>query len=121
MPNLYARIEDVRRIAVEEAADGSGRLSEERGFAERLAETEMEIQALEMIEMQVLCDLSKGRIRAISSAMKIRGSEILQRLDYLGVEALAWYAAPRTGGAPARSQRADGDRRKRGLPPRRST
>ena len=94
-PNLYARIEDVRRIAKEEAADGSGRLIEERGFAERLAETEMEIQALEMIEMQVLSDLSKGRNPgAISSAMKIRGSETLQRLDYLGVEALAWYAAP---------------------------
>lgn len=94
-PNLYARIEDVRRIAKEEAADGSGRLIEERGFAERLAETEMEIQALEMIEMQVLSDLSKGHNPgAISSAMKIRGSETLQRLDYLGVEALAWYAAP---------------------------
>ena len=94
-PNLYARIEDVRRIAKEEAADGSGRLIEERGFAERLAEAEMEIQALEMIEMQVLSDLSKGRNPgAISSAMKIRGSETLQRLDHLGVEALAWYAAP---------------------------
>jgi alkylation response protein AidB-like acyl-CoA dehydrogenase len=94
-PNLYARIEDVRRIAKEEAADGSGWLIEERGFAERLAETEMEIQALEMIEMQVLSDLSKGRNPgAISSAMKIRGSETLQRLDHLGVEALAWYAAP---------------------------
>lgn len=94
-PNLYARIEDVRRIAKEEAADGSGRLIEERGFAERLAETELEIQALEMIEMQVLSDLSKGRNPgAISSAMKIRGSETLQRLDHLGVEALAWYAAP---------------------------
>ena len=94
-PNLYARIEDVRRIAREEAADGSGRLIEERGFAERLAEAEMAAQALEMIEMQVLSDLSQGRNPgAISSAMKIRGSETLQKLDHLGVEALAWYAAP---------------------------
>lgn len=94
-PNLYARIEDVKRIAREEAADGSGRLMADRGFAKRLAETEMEIQALEMIEMQVLSDLSKGRNPgAISSAMKIRGSETLQKLDHLGVEALAWYAAP---------------------------
>ena len=31
---------------------------------------------------------------AISSSMKIRGSETLQKLDHLGVEALAWYAAP---------------------------
>jgi alkylation response protein AidB-like acyl-CoA dehydrogenase len=94
-PNLYARIEDVRRIAKEEAADGSGRLIEERGFAERLAEAEIAVQALEMIELQVLSDLSKGRNPgAVSSQMKIRGSETLQALDHLGVEALAWYAAP---------------------------
>ncbi|MBU8876175.1 acyl-CoA dehydrogenase family protein [Reyranella sp. MMS21-HV4-11] len=94
-PNLHARLDDVKRIAREEAADGSGRLIEERGFVERLAETEMEIQALEMIEMQVLSDLSQGRNPgAISSAMKIRGSETLQKLDHLGVEALSWYAAP---------------------------
>ncbi|NQW54010.1 MAG: acyl-CoA dehydrogenase family protein [Rhodospirillales bacterium] len=94
-PNLYARIDDVKRVAREEAADGAGRLIEDRGFAERLAEAEMEIQALEMIEMQVLSDLSRGRNPgAVSSAMKIRGSETLQKLDHLGVEALAWYAAP---------------------------
>ncbi len=84
-----------RRIAREEAADGSGRLLGERGFAERLAEAELEAQALEMIEMQVLSDLSRGKNPgAVSSAMKIRGSETLQKLDHLGVEALAWYAAP---------------------------
>jgi alkylation response protein AidB-like acyl-CoA dehydrogenase len=94
-PNLYARIEDVRRIAQEEAADGSGRLIAERGFAERLAEAEIAIQALEMIELQVLSDLSRGRNPgAVSSQMKIRGSETLQALDHLGIEALAWYAAP---------------------------
>jgi len=94
-PNLHARIEDIRRIAREEASDGAGRLIEERSFAERLAEAEMAIQALEMIEMQVLSDLSRGNNPgAVSSAMKIRGSETLQKLDHLGVEALAWYAAP---------------------------
>jgi alkylation response protein AidB-like acyl-CoA dehydrogenase len=94
-PNLYARIDDVRRIAREEAADGSGRLIAERSFAERLAEAEIAVQALEMIELQVLSDLSKGRNPGtVSSQMKIRGSETLQALDHLGVEALAWYAAP---------------------------
>jgi alkylation response protein AidB-like acyl-CoA dehydrogenase len=85
----------VRRIAREEAADGSGRLIDERSFAERLAEAEIAVQALEMIELQVLSDLSRGRNPgAVSSQMKIRGSETLQALDHLGVEALAWYAAP---------------------------
>jgi alkylation response protein AidB-like acyl-CoA dehydrogenase len=94
-PNLYARLEDVRRIAREEAADGAGRLADDAGFVERLAEAEMAIQALEMIELQVLSDLSKGHNPgAVSSLVKIRGSETLQALDHLGVEALAWYAAP---------------------------
>ena len=94
-PNLYARLEDLRRIAQQEAGDGSGRLIGERGFAERLAETELSIQALEMIELEVLSALSQGRNPgAVSSQMKIRGSETLQTLDHLGVEALAWYAAP---------------------------
>ena len=94
-PNLYARLEDVRRIAREEAADGTGRLADDTGFVQRLAAAEIAIQALEMIELQVLSDLSRGRNPgAVSSLMKIRGSETLQALDHLGVEALAWYAAP---------------------------
>src|SRR5689334_17702420 len=94
-PNLHARLEDVRRIAREEVADGSGRLADEPGFACRLAEAEIDTQALEMIELQVLSDLSRGKNPGtISSTMKIKGSETLQRLDHLGVEALAWYAAP---------------------------
>jgi alkylation response protein AidB-like acyl-CoA dehydrogenase len=94
-PNLHARLADVRRIAREETADGSGRLIDDRGFAERLAEAEIAIESLEMIELQVLSDLSRGRNPgAVSSLMKVRGSETLQAIDHLGVEALAWYAAP---------------------------
>jgi alkylation response protein AidB-like acyl-CoA dehydrogenase len=94
-PNLHARLEDVKRIAREEAADGSGRLIEEPAFARNLAEAEIDIAALEMIELQVLSDLSKGRNPGtVSSSMKIRGSETLQKLDQLGIEALAWYASP---------------------------
>ena len=94
-PNLHARLDDVRRIAREEAADGSGRLVDDGNFAERLAEAEIAIEGLEMIEMQVLSDLSRGRNPgAISSLMKVRGSETLQAIDHLGVQALGWYAAP---------------------------
>jgi alkylation response protein AidB-like acyl-CoA dehydrogenase len=94
-PNLYARLDDVKRIARAEQADGQGKLIDEPHFRQRLAETEIAIEALEMIELQVLSDLSKGKNPgAVSSSMKIRGSETLQTLDHLGVEALAYYAAP---------------------------
>jgi len=93
-PNLHARLDDVRRIAREETSDGE-RLIEDRSFRQRLAELEMEIQALEMIELQVLSELSRGRNPgAVSSAMKIRGSETLQKIDGLGVDAIGNYAAP---------------------------
>ena len=99
-PNLYARLDDVRRIAREQAADGSGRLADEPGFVQRVADADLAVQSLEMIELQVLSDLSKGsNPGAISSIMKIRGSETLQAIDHLGVEALAWYAAPFEPGA----------------------
>jgi alkylation response protein AidB-like acyl-CoA dehydrogenase len=94
-PNLYARLEDVRRIAREERDGDGSRLIDGADFAGRLAATEIEIQALEMIELQVLSDLSRGRNPgAMSSAMKLRGSETLQKLDGLGIEALAHYGAP---------------------------
>jgi alkylation response protein AidB-like acyl-CoA dehydrogenase len=94
-PNLHARLDDVKRIARGEEADGAGRLIDEPNFRQRLAECEIAIEALEMIELQVLSDLSKGKNPgAVSSSMKIRGSETLQTLDHLGVEALAYYAAP---------------------------
>lgn len=93
-PNLYARLDDVKRIAQVERSDGE-RLIEDPAFARKLSEAEIDIRALEMVEYQVLSDLSRGRNPgAVSSLMKVRGSETLQAIDMLGVEALGYYAAP---------------------------
>jgi len=93
-PQLSVRLESARRIAREEHCD-AGRLIEHRGFASKLAEAEIELRAFEMIELQVLSDLSKGRNPGSASSMlKIRRSELMQRIDELGVEALGLYAAP---------------------------
>ena len=93
-PNLYARLDDVRRIAQSERHDGE-RLIDDPSFARKLSEAEIDIRALEMVEYQVLSDLSRGRNPgAVSSLMKVRGSETLQAIDVLGIEALGYYAAP---------------------------
>jgi len=93
-PNLYARLDDVKRIAQAERSDGE-RLIEDPDFTRKLSEAEIDIRALEMVEYQVLSDLSRGRNPgAVSSLMKVRGSETLQAIDMLGVEALGYYAAP---------------------------
>src|SRR5258708_12228361 len=49
-PNLYARIEDIRRIAREEAADGSGRLLGERCFADQLARAQFDPPPLHTLQ-----------------------------------------------------------------------
>ena len=79
-PNLYARLEDVRRIAARGGGRRLGRLIEERSFAERLAEAETG-------DPGAGDDRAAGPVRsqprpnpgAVSSAMKIRGSETLQK------------------------------------------
>ena len=111
-PNLYARLDDLRAHRPRGGGRRRGQADRRaRASPQRLAEAEIAIQALEMIELQVLSDLSRGKNPgAVSSTMKIRGSETSQTIDHLGVEALAYYAAPFEPEArAARPQRADGD------------
>jgi acyl-CoA dehydrogenase len=66
------------------------------GVDVRLSEIEIDIDALEMIELKVLSDVQSGRNPgAISSVLKLRGSEIHQSITRLGVDiigqdALVW-------------------------------
>ena len=94
-PNLYARIEDVRRIAREEAGRRLGPADRGAQLRRAAGRDGAGHPGARDDRVQVLSDLSKGRNPgAVSSQMKIRGSETLQVIDHLGVEALAWYAAP---------------------------
>src|SRR5262249_5778323 len=64
-------------------------------FARKLDDAEIAVRALEMLELQVLSAVARGRNPgAAASVMKVAGSETLQRIDELGIEALGWYAAP---------------------------
>jgi alkylation response protein AidB-like acyl-CoA dehydrogenase len=93
-PALYTRLEGVRKIAREEHA-GSGKLIDDTGFRRKLPEAEIDVRCLEMMELQVLSDLTRGKSPGVmSSVLKIRRSETMQKIDELGVEALGHYAAP---------------------------
>jgi alkylation response protein AidB-like acyl-CoA dehydrogenase len=64
-------------------------------FADRLAQLEIEAMALEMTTLRVLADMSGGREPgARSSILKLRASELLQRITETAVEALGYDAAP---------------------------
>jgi len=83
-PSLKAR---ARRIQAMAAAEGLG-----ASFAARLSALEIEIAALESVELQILASLSQGDAPgARSSMMKTVGTEISQRLTELALEAAGDY------------------------------
>jgi alkylation response protein AidB-like acyl-CoA dehydrogenase len=86
-PGLKARLARIRRMAAAEGVRGS--------FAERANAIDIEIAALEAVELQILANLSGGEAPgARSSMMKTVGTEISQRLTELGLEAAGHYAQP---------------------------
>ncbi|MBW8816557.1 MAG: acyl-CoA dehydrogenase family protein [Caulobacterales bacterium] len=86
-PGLKSRLARIRRMA---AAEGLG-----PSFAERLNAADIEIAALEAVELQILANMSGGEAPgARSSMMKTVGTEISQRLTELALEAAGHYAAP---------------------------
>ncbi|HPA38811.1 MAG TPA: acyl-CoA dehydrogenase family protein [Phenylobacterium sp.] len=76
------------------AATDNG-LIREPGFARRLMETEIELKALEMTELRTLWEVAAGDAPgAQSSMLKLKGTEIVQRMTELYVETAGDYAAP---------------------------
>jgi len=83
----------LRQIAALEAEDGV-RLIDDPAFRRRLSEAEVMVQAVEISEHRVLSALSTGRNPGpVSSMLKVQGTEALQRLDEIGVEAAGHYGA----------------------------
>jgi alkylation response protein AidB-like acyl-CoA dehydrogenase len=87
-------IERLKEIARAELLDGKP-LIESNDFARKIAETEIELSALEFTELRTLAQESKGQMAGPeSSILKIKGSEISQRLTELTAEAVGYYAYP---------------------------
>ena len=75
--------------------EGGRRLDTERDFAARVAEAEVALRALELTETRFLFGPGgPDAMGAEASMLKIRGTEIQQRVSELTVEALDHYAHP---------------------------
>ena len=95
-PRLIADLTHLRQMAASERSDG-GRLADDRTFAARLDEAEVELMALEMIELRIMSALSKGGSPGPEASMiKVRGSEAMQKVTTRTMEAIGYYAAPLT-------------------------
>ena len=70
-------------------------LSDDPSMVERIADIDLQVQALEMSELRALSTMALGGAPGPEvSTLKVRGSEIQQRIAELAMEAVGEYAAP---------------------------
>ena len=95
VPRGKRRLRALKRIA-SDTDDGFGsNMMENSAFKNKLAETEIELQALEYVELRTLAALSVGKAPGPeSSILKIVGTELAQRMDELFVELAGYNCLP---------------------------
>lgn len=91
-PALQANIDALHDYAAQTKSD-AGFLVDDPLFMARLAETEIEITALDALETEIMSALSNDRsVGTDASMMKILGTELQQRVTELGIDAAGAYA-----------------------------
>ncbi len=89
------KLEKIRRIAAIEPGGSGTCLLADPFFRRKLTELEIDLQALEFTELRTLANEANGKGPGPeSSILKIKGTEIKQRLDELALEAVGRDAAP---------------------------
>jgi alkylation response protein AidB-like acyl-CoA dehydrogenase len=84
----------IREIASKTSGDDGECLLADASFAARLAAASIAVEAIEMTEHRVMSALSAGKNPGPASSMlKMQGTEAIQRLDELAIEAVGAYAA----------------------------
>ena len=94
-------IERIRVMAKGEMADDGRPLIQDASFKRKIAELEIDLTALEFTELRTLAAESAGKGPGPeSSILKIKGTEIQQRITELALEAAGHYGAPYFRGFP---------------------
>ena len=94
-PGLKAKLNTLRRIAVEQPADDGRRLLDDARFRARFTELAIEVDAFEATELRIVSTLSAGASPgAESSMMKTAYTELAQRVTELALDAIGIYGAP---------------------------
>lgn len=84
----------VKKIAAQ-TNDFGRPLMENSAFAQKVAEIEIDLLALEYTELRTLAAVSTGKAPGPeSSILKIKGTEIAQAIDELKIEVAGYYAVP---------------------------
>lgn len=94
-PGLQTRLKLLKRFAEAEPAGSSRPLMDDATFARQIAAAEIELTVLESFEQKVFSAVGRGEpVGAISSAIKVRGTEMRQRVTELAIEAVGYYGLP---------------------------
>jgi alkylation response protein AidB-like acyl-CoA dehydrogenase len=94
VPSSKRGVRSLRDIARTESVNG-GTLADDPSFTAQIADLDLQVQALEMSELRALSTMALGGAPGPEvSTLKIRGSEIQQRITELTMEAVGEYAAP---------------------------
>jgi alkylation response protein AidB-like acyl-CoA dehydrogenase len=92
--NSKAQISRLKRIAAQEKAGGR-LLIDDPDFRRQIAEVEIELQALEYTDLRYVMTTASGApVGAETSMLKLRGTEIQQRISELLMQAMGNYALP---------------------------
>ncbi len=92
-PSLQVRLEQVRKLAAAESDGGGAPLLQDSAFAQKLAQTDLDLRMLEALETKVFGAAGRGEpVGAMSSILKVRGTELRQQVTEVGIEAAAYYA-----------------------------
>jgi alkylation response protein AidB-like acyl-CoA dehydrogenase len=88
-------VERLKDLARAELADDGGPLIRDDDFRRKIAELEIDLSALEYTELRVLANEQAGKGPGVeSSLLKVKGTEIQQRLTELAMEAVGNYTMP---------------------------
>ena len=88
------RLRRLKEIAAEEQT-GGGTLAEDSTFSGKVADAEISLTALEYLNLRFLAEEAVGQpIGPEVSMLKIKGTELRQKLTELTIEALGYYAVP---------------------------
>ena len=92
---LSVRLEHLRRFIDAEHAAGAPHLLDDPDFARRFAAVELELMTLTSFENRLFSAVASGDpIGTMSSALKVRSTELRQLTTELAVQAVAYYGLP---------------------------
>jgi hypothetical protein len=95
-PRLRKAFRHLQMLSKTQMSNGEP-LSADANWREKMAAVEMEIDAIEMNELMFYSSLKTGDAPgSMGSIVKMRGTEVGQKVTELAVEAVGWYGMPFT-------------------------